>query len=211
MTGHGSSDVVETAARLHASLSETTSADDLVRLAILLTEPLHRDDEAIKLLNRALEKDPDNDAAALWFGYAAIHSLMDPDSLDRAARLLRGVENRRRALASAAQLVRIECDDDLKRLSTEERLHLLEASVRSEPSWVFNRAWLAHCYWEQGRKRDAVREMQVAVSNIMLPAAAPQDPWQRAFDNCITGRATVIAFQQAELERMAAEIREATA
>lgn len=187
MTGH------ETPQQLHeielraAALDPRTSpVQDVVDFALLCLEPAHKEDEAIELLEMAIQRDPRPGAAQLWLAYALLHVRMDAESVERARQILSPLIDWP-GLAGAAGLLLAEVREE-QGAGLDERIALLEASVEREPDWVSNRQDLAWAYSEAGRHLDAVRELKQAIGSIV--AVDPSwDDGRRNFEESITGRA----------------------
>lgn len=188
MTGHASAEELELVRRLESTVDPVAGpVDDLLELAQLYIEPCHREADAIRLLEAALRRDPDDARARFWLAYCCLHYLMDPDALRRAAALLGPVIEKDPQRAGAALMLLAEILEEQGALPLDRRIALLEASVRSEPEWVHNRQSLAWAYKEAGRLSDALAQIRAALTNI----ASPDPAWtvtRRNFEESITGR-----------------------
>jgi hypothetical protein len=72
-------------------------------------------------------------------------------------------------------------------LSADTKIRLLEASVKCEPEWVYNRQSLAWAYRDTGRFDEALMQIEKALDNIREPHS-DWNPAVRHFEQMITGR-----------------------
>ena len=189
MSGHASHEqLADIEARAAAVDMATTSATDLIDLALLYLEPAHREAEAIDLLEALLRREPGNAEARIWLSYALLHFRFDEANLTHAAELLAPLLDDP-TYAAAAHLLLAEVQDEQGGDLTQ-RITLLERSVALAPDWVSNRQDLAWTYSEAGRHADAAAQLKEA-----LTATRTADPsWtiqQREFEETITGRAAI--------------------
>jgi tetratricopeptide (TPR) repeat protein len=187
MYGHASDREREAIYEFEERASATGSVADLLKLAQVYVEPAHEEQLAIPLLEQILDREPSNAVAKLWLAYCGIHFLMDEASLRRAVRLLESIIDSRSQLDGAARMLLAEVLEDLGELTPTRKTELLEASVRLQPDWVFNRVRLGRAYRAQGRLAEGKEHFQVALSNLTTESSE-WDLAARAFESSITGR-----------------------
>lgn len=157
----------------------------LLDLAQLSIEPLHREDEAIVLVEFVLRFEPDNPRARILFAYLALHYLIVDEQVRRAEGLLRDLVERRVELGAAASLL----DDVRERIAPtgpEGDVELLRLSVEAEPSWSDNHHRLGRALYTRGDPVGAWREYDAAIGNL-VDRASPMDPLVVSFHDCFTG------------------------
>jgi len=182
---------------------ETSPVDNLLRLAQLYICPQHSIERAVELLQAVLRRDPDNMWAKYWLAYRNLRYATTKGAVLEARRLLEHCPEQAGALYQLLCPVREELGD----LSDEERVALLEESVRLEPNWTGNREWLALAYEKVGRIEDAVRQLETALQN-MLPEADPSwDPVKSTFEAEVTGRTGV--YSREEIPKILVRLRKA--
>jgi len=186
MSGHASpSESREIEAREKRLDPALSPIDDLLELALLYVEPAHREDEAIRLLEAVLQRDPFNGEARLWLAYILLHFRMDAPALARARDAVTPLLDTH-PYGGAATLLLAEVRDE-QGAGLAERIHILERSVAQEPDWVSNRQDLSRAYSEAGRNEDALEQLRRALNSI-----SSVDPtWtgaKRNFEESITGR-----------------------
>ena len=204
MSGHESKEEAELIGRLEANLDLNQSPiEDLLELGQLYIEPAHREDEAIRLFEAVLRRDPDNAAARFWLANIYLRYLMDQEALKRAVELLGPVLEDGSSYTGAAFMLLAEILEEPGDLPLERKIQLLEASAELEPEWVYNRQSLAWAYSEAGRFAEALAQLQRARANVI-----PPDPnWtltRRNFEESVTGRAghRVVERLDADIEKV---------
>jgi tetratricopeptide (TPR) repeat protein len=186
--GHASDEELDRVSRLEATLDPATSpVDDLLELGLLYLEPLHREDDAIAILEAILGQEPDYAPAKLWLAHTLLHHVMDDAALARSRELLESMLESGGDLSAAARMLLAEVLEEQGATRLQDRIALLEESVAQEPRWVYNRQSLAWAYDEAGRQRDAFDQIDDAVRNAtgVHPEASVA---LRAFEESITGR-----------------------
>ena len=189
MNGHANAEGLKLIERLEAVVDlKESPLEDLLELGQLYIEPCHREAEAISLFETVLSRDHNNACAKFWLAYCCLHYLMDQDALRRATTLLESViESGDTQYTAAAYMLLAEVLEEKGSLSTDKQIQLLEASVSSEPNWVYNRQSLAWAYMEAGRHSDALEHINQALANVKTP----EPEWsftKRNFEESITGR-----------------------
>lgn len=203
MSGHAAPEELREIETREAELDPATSpVADLLELGLLYLEPAHREEDAIRLFESILARDPDHGPARLWLAYSLLHYAMDQPSLARAQDLLTPLLDAG-TYGGAAHMLLAEVRDE-QGADVGERIRLLEASVAQEPDWVSNRHDLAWAYSAAGRHDAAAEQLEQA-----LEAIRAEDPsWtaaERSYDQSITGRTEFGAE-----ERLRADLRQLT-
>ena len=188
MNGHAGNEEIEVVRRLESRMElGSSSINDLLELAQLYIEPVHREAEAIAILEAVLKRDPDNSFAKFWLAYCCLHYLMDPAAIRKAKELLESVIQADPQHAGAAYMLLAEVLEEEGNLPVDQKIEMLEKSVALEPDWVFNRQSLAWAYRQTGKFSKALEQIEKALSNVTQP-----DPsWsitRRNFEESITGR-----------------------
>ncbi len=193
--GHATPEEIKEVEELERGIDlERSSIEDLLKLGQLYIEPCHEEDRAIEVFEAILRRDPTNIWAKYWLAYCCVTYLMDEDSLKRAKDLLESCLSDPSGKNNAAvYLLLVRVFDELHyidkkyKVSDEEKLNLLEESVRLEPTWVSNRMNLAWLYKKLGRIDDAIHQIEKALENFI----SPESGWstiQYYFEDVVTWR-----------------------
>ena len=186
--GHDDGTATAAAARLAEKIErEAASTDEAVELALLLLEPLHRELEAVAVLEDAHGRDPDDPEAAFWLAHTLHHEVMTQAAQQRGADLLRPLTTGRRPWAGAALLLLAQVLDELPNPSAAERRRMLALSVAAEPGWVNNHESLAWMLLDADHVEEACAELAAARANV-LDAPSELTLRQARFEQLITGR-----------------------
>jgi tetratricopeptide (TPR) repeat protein len=186
--GHATPEEQEEINRQEAYLKEEDApVEHLVELGVLYIEPYHRVADAIAVFERVLERVPRNIDARFWLAYCCVHYLMDDAALRKAVGLLEAIIQHEPAGSGHAYLLLAEALEDQGRLSADDKIRLLEASVKCEPEWVYNRQSLAWVYRDTGRFEEALIQIEKALDNIREPDSS-WSPAVRRFEQMVTGR-----------------------
>ena len=167
-----------------ATLAVAARLDEgVLDLAQLWIEPMHREDDAVELVEAALRVEPGRPRAVLLSAYLALHYWMDDDHLDAAAAALRDLLARGVETGAAAMLL-----DEINRgRDGGYDLDLLRRSVAAEPGWSLNHVRLSRAYAARGDRAAAAAELDTAIANILDPDERG-DPVAHSFDALFTGR-----------------------
>jgi tetratricopeptide (TPR) repeat protein len=165
------------------------SEDDYLEFALLHFEPLHQEDEAIRLLEVRLERQPANWKVRVWLAYLYQHHLMDRESLRAAQGLLAPLTEQSGAPRAAALILLSSIGRDLEELDLAGQAELLELAIREEPSWVTHRYYVAGCYEDLGRREEAKQQLDAALACV-LTAPEVLSAAELEFESFITGRAS---------------------
>lgn len=186
MTGHETPEQRREIDERAAAVDPRTSpVEELVDLALLYLEPAHREDEAIDLLEAAVDRDPLHQAARIWLAHTLLHVRMDAVAVERAREVLTPLLTVPTA-AGAANLLLAEIREE-QGADLDERIALLESSVAREPDWVSNRHDLAWAYSDAGRHADAAEQLERALRSV-VPVDPAWDAARRSYEESITGR-----------------------
>ena len=184
----------EAANYLRGALRHCPNATGLLRLAADLAEVRGRDGEAVALVRRALDKEPES--VALWARLAqmgrkgALHGAAR-EAADQALRLARGGNPPTLAMALAADAhVKSECGD-----VTGAEAAWREA-LRLSPGFVPALSGLGHLLMQQGHVEDAVSYFK------QVQAAAPLQGWAQLI------HAREVPEDDSVLERMESAARQ---
>jgi len=188
MNGHATDEDMKIVRQLESKIDlESSPLADLLELGQLYIEPCHREEEAMRIFEAVLARDPNNADAKFWLAYCCLHYLMVPAAIRRAAILLESVIQTNPERAGAAYLLLAEVLDEEGNLTVDRKIELLEKSVALEPTWVHNRESLAWAYMEAARFADALEQISKALTNVVTP----NPEWSittRNFEESITGR-----------------------
>ena len=122
MSGHATNEELKLIEQLEAVADpEKSQLEDLLELGQLYIEPCHREEEGITLFETVLRRDPHNACAKFWLAHCYRHYRMDPDSLQRAAVLLRSVSNTDTKYAAAADMLLADLLDEEDNPSPAEK------------------------------------------------------------------------------------------
>lgn len=209
MTGVASPEEERMVRRLEATLDPDQSpTSDLLRLARLYIYPMYEEDRAIAVLDKVLDRQPDDPWARYWLAYCLKRFKMDRDSLLRAKELLGSwldlhAHDPARGDAAGAMyqlLAEVRDEPELQDLSDVERIALLERSVHLAPGWTENRWFLGEAYLKVGRTDDAIGQLEAAEQNA-IDADPAWDVLEFEFQLQVTGR--VVGDTRAEQIRKA--------
>jgi tetratricopeptide (TPR) repeat protein len=205
MSGHESPEELELIARLENNVNyDTSPIETLMDLGLMYMEPCHREDEAIRLFEIALERDPRSSQTKFWLAYCLIHYRMDPAALKRAKELVEEIIAADPECAGGGYYLLSEIMQDLGNLNVENNIQVLELSVRHKPHWVHNHVSLASAYWNVRRTAEAIAEMRAAIDNLQLP----EPGWgitKKMWESLITGRIAPRKSLELDLNRMLQE------
>lgn len=185
MNGHASPEELNFVEEMGKDLSaKTASVEILFLLGRLYHEPLHREEEAITLLETLLTKEPRHKWAMYWLAHLYAFHVMDETSLKKAMTLAESIIDAYPQESGAAYEILAHVRKDMGELSKEEYASLLEESVRLEPEWVNNRICLAEALASLGKNTDAVEQLRRAMRNLLQWRTTVLD-----FEETVTGRA----------------------
>lgn len=207
MSGHETPDEKKYIEELEGKVNlKRSPIKELLELSILYIEPSHREDEAISLLKAVLKRDPTNEMAKVLLSYCYIHYLMDKDSLIYAEMLLKEViESKINNIGDAYNLLPCVLDE-LGKISLNEKIDYFELSVKFNPNWVNNHYNLAFTYRQAGRLVEAIKELQIAIKNLV----SPEPSWSLAdeyYESFITGRNGGDSLLKSDLEKIKRELK----
>jgi tetratricopeptide (TPR) repeat protein len=203
MSGHASEKDIESIKQLDASLDPASSpTNELLTLGLLYLEPLHQEDQAIRVFEAILKREAQNVWATYWLAYSYLHYVLDNSALLKAKSLLESYVSSYPMSNGAIYELLANVLDDLDGswrrgvhserelpppTSLQEKIDLLEESVRLEPEWVHNRMSLSWAYERAGRFEHAIRELEQAKRNIIYPDVT-WDIIKSSFEEVVSGR-----------------------
>jgi cytochrome c-type biogenesis protein CcmH/NrfG len=160
--------------------------DALIQIGFLCIEPFHDDEEfGFDCLERAVELEPANMQAQLWFARALYHTQC-------------AYEDAKIALENALQIDpnNAECCDllasVLQSLGEDENLSksitLLQRAITTQPGWPLLRFRLANHFLKRGQLDEAEKEIleikEILKNTILSP---PKTPMEEYVARCMTG------------------------
>jgi tetratricopeptide (TPR) repeat protein len=206
VTGHATPLEREIIDTLEHQLSvDASPIADLVQLARLYICPDHREDEAIELLEAALNRDSANAEAKFWLAYCLVMFKMDTDSVSRALSLFTELANSDsdEVFAAAAWDFLPSVYMELGNTSPAEKIKCYSRSVELQPQWVHNRLHLAQALLEIGENERALAEAEMALQNRVEAGETYCRAVDNSFEEEITGRAAPLGTVEEKVAKIA--------
>jgi tetratricopeptide (TPR) repeat protein len=154
--------------------------------------------EAIEILERAIQVEPENTEARVWLGLVFLNEAFRFN--DAMAVLAEAVDidpNRADCLDLLAEALRRDGRP------ADAFIGLLQRAVESAPTWVLPRVHLAFALRDIGRRQEAREQLQVALANDgSVPE--PTDPVEHTYEWEVTGRIGSREFIEPALKALAA-------
>jgi tetratricopeptide (TPR) repeat protein len=155
-----------------------------VLLGAMMFEPFHKTDQAIEILEKAIETEPHNADAHFWLAKCFYHDYVDAErAKEILLKALKLDAKRADCLSLMASVI-----TDLG-LSVKERLAYLEQAVQQAPDWITPRQYLAQTLMELGNIEKAELEVMTALSFVDAKTSIqPSNPVEEYYESAVTGR-----------------------
>lgn len=173
----------------------------LIELGLLYHEPAHREEQSLQIFETLTKREPNSVWGLYWLCHLLIHHQMDVASLKKARNLLETWLSNNIGHGAIYQAL-WDVRQNLSDVTEEEKIKLLEESVRLEPAWVSNRFLLASSYEKQNRVSDAIKQLEIAQNNF-IQADPSWDLNKRTVEEEVTGR-TSSRYRKRILEKLRA-------
>jgi tetratricopeptide (TPR) repeat protein len=183
-TGHATG--ADDAKRLDLEKKIRVNSDDidsLVSLGIMMFEPYHQPDEAVRLLKEATYRNPQNSDAWFWLAKCYVHGFVDSlqakEALERAIKI---EPNRADCLSLMASVLM-----DLK-VAPEECLRWINLAIEQSPDWITPRKERVAILLKMKLYDEAEAEIHRAIAVIKPYTAEPKDSIEEYYEEAVTGR-----------------------
>ncbi len=155
-----------------------------VLLGAMLFEPFHQTDQAIEILEKVIEKEPDEITAHFWLAKCVYHDYMDVERAQQILQKALELDNKRADCLSLMASVITDLGATAK-----ERLYYLEQAVQQAPDWISPRQYLAQTLMELGALDKAETEVIIALSLVNTAKnIQPSNSVEEYYESAVTGR-----------------------